>query len=163
MSSPATILSGVLEGRLAKFFRRAFVAASIYGISGDYYLMKHYELFPKEEATEFVVDFSPIGLPGPTVYNLPDLLYQNFTPWAPRNGDVVLGRISPAHPQFVQLIGGRFVERESCGVELLVPKERYEEVVRLRKDEDRRIPQGQDALLGVAIEANNRTQLPDRR
>ena len=162
-SSPASVLYGFLDGRTAKFFRGLCIFGGVYGIGGDYYTMRYGQLFPPEEATEYVVDCSVIGLPGPSVYNLPDLLYGNITPWAPVNGDVVLGRIPPAHPQFVQLIGGRFIERESCGIETVIPKERYEEVVQLRKAREAAIPKGQDELALLALESNSRSQLPDRR
>eukprot|EP00744_Colponema_vietnamica_P036051 GILI01063273.1.p1 GENE.GILI01063273.1~~GILI01063273.1.p1 ORF type:complete len:135 (-),score=2.36 GILI01063273.1:89-466(-) len=110
-----------LSSNFARCVRWGLFGACVYGVAGEWYVMNRYHAYDISEAREWVVDFSPISRPKAQIYVLPDLLYTNYTPWTPVNGNVVLGRVVAQHPNWVQLIGGRYVERSSCGVDLMVP------------------------------------------
>lgn len=128
-------LEGFLAGKFARGVRWCLFGACVYGVFSEYHVMHGYEAFDRKEARKWMVDYSPVSKPKAQLYVLPDLLYPNYSPWTPINGQVVEGRVVPNHPQWVQLLGGRYVERSSCGIELLVPVEDYERVKLAREQE----------------------------
>ncbi|RHW68005.1 18 kDa ER-associated protein [Trypanosoma brucei equiperdum] len=113
--------------------RRGLVVFGLFGVGSDYYLMHYYEAFEPSEGKLYYIDWSPIGRPRCQIHLLPNNNYPNYSPWTPRNGDVVLARSVPHEPNWIQLISGRFVERETCGVQLAVPIEEVQE--RQRREE----------------------------
>nr|CCC96123.1 unnamed protein product [Trypanosoma congolense IL3000] len=115
-----------LHSRLASRVRRFLLAFGVFGVGSDYYLTHYYEAFEPSEGKLYVIDCSPISRPRCQVHLLPSNHYANYSPWTPKNGDVVLAREVPHEPNWIQLISGRFIERETCGVTLAVPLEEVE-------------------------------------
>ena len=84
------------------------------------YRHQYVEEFDASEAQEFQIDYSPIGKPRAMTYFLPLIAWPSYSIFAPRNGDVVLGRVVQEHPNWVQLLyGGQYMERQTCGVSLM--------------------------------------------
>ncbi|EAN89588.1 hypothetical protein C3747_120g615c [Trypanosoma cruzi] len=122
-----------LHGKKAAYVRRGLVLFGLYGVASDYYLMHYYKAFDPSEGQLYVIDWSPIGRPRCQVHVLPSNHYPNYTPWTPRNGDVVLARTVPNEPNWLQLINGRFVENQTCGVPLAIPLVEVQEKENQRK------------------------------
>jgi hypothetical protein len=125
-----------LHGSKAKWFLRGLIAFTAYGVGSDYYVMHTLHVFPESEAERWVVDNSVIGRPRPVLFVLPSAHYTVYSPWTPRNGDVVLARALPENSHWIQLIGGRFLEKETCGAQLCVPESRYTAVQEERRNAD---------------------------
>lgn len=121
-----------LYSRSASWCRRALVLVGVGGVWGDYYSMHYYHAFDPSEGRPFVVDTSPIGRTRCQMLLIPNNYFTNYSPWTPRNGDVVVARQLEEHPTFIQLLNGRFLERQTCGVALVRP---LEEVERERMEE----------------------------
>lgn len=107
--------------RAATRCRYGLLAFGIFGVSSDYYLTHHYEAFDRSEGQYYVVDWSPIGKPRCQMLLIPNNYYTNYSPWTPKNGAVVLAKEVVDEPNYLQLLNGRFVERWTCGVELMRP------------------------------------------
>lgn len=122
MSSWLSVESFLLSGT-ATWCRRGLVAIGVFGVASDYYLTHYYEAFDKAEGRQYVIDWSPIGKPRCQMLVIPNNHYTNYSPWTPKNGDVVFAREVGNEPNYVQLLNGRFVERQTCGVALLRPLE----------------------------------------
>lgn len=122
-----------LHGSTARWFVRGILAFTAYGIYADHYAMTSLQVFPESEAQRWVVDSSPIGRPRPVLYVLPSAHYTVYSPWTPRNGDVVLARAMPENPHWIQLIGGRYLEKETCNVQLCVLESEYTAVLEKRR------------------------------
>ncbi|KEG15591.1 hypothetical protein DQ04_00031250 [Trypanosoma grayi] len=125
-----------LHSRAASYVRRGLFLFGAYGIGSDYYLMHYYQAFDPSEGRLYVVDWSPIGRPRCHVHIVPNNHYPNYTPWTPRNGDVVLARDVPHEPNWLQLISGRFIERQTCGVALAIPLEEVQAQQEQRQREE---------------------------
>ncbi|KAH8605118.1 hypothetical protein ERJ75_001654100 [Trypanosoma vivax] len=121
MSSGWVSFEKFLYGRTATLIRRGLFLFGAFGVGSDYYLMHYYQAFEPNEGRLYVLDCSPIGRPRCQVHLLPNNHYPNYSPWTPKNGDMVLARELPHEPNWLQLINGRFVERETCGVLLAEP------------------------------------------
>ncbi|CAG9580524.1 conserved hypothetical protein [Leishmania major strain Friedlin] len=121
-----------LHSHTAKWCRYGLVAFGVFGVWSDYYLTHHYQAFDPSEGRQYVVDWSPIGKPRCQMLLIPNNYYTNYSPWTPKNGDVVLAREVEDEPNYLQLLNGRFVERQTCGVTLLRP---IEEVTQSRREE----------------------------
>ncbi|CCW68443.1 unnamed protein product [Phytomonas sp. Hart1] len=114
------------------WIRRGLVLLGVLGVWGDYYQTHYYHAFDPAEGTLYLVDCTPIGRYRSQMFMLPSNYYTNYSPWTPRNGDVVIAREVESDPNFLQLLSGRFVEKQTCGVPLLRP---VEEVKREKKEE----------------------------
>ncbi|CBZ29769.1 conserved hypothetical protein [Leishmania mexicana MHOM/GT/2001/U1103] len=121
-----------LHSRTATWCRYGLVAFGIFGVGSDYYLTHYYQAFDPSEGRQYVVDWSPIGKPRCQMLLIPSNRYTNYSPWTPKNGDVVLAREVEDEPNYLQLLNGRFVERQTCGVTLLRP---IEEVAQSKREE----------------------------
>ncbi|CCW60288.1 unnamed protein product [Phytomonas sp. EM1] len=121
-----------LSGRAVTWIRRGLVFLGIFGVGGDYYQTHYYRAFDPAEGRPYVVDCSPIGRYRAQMFLIPSNNYSNYSPWTPRNGDVVIAREVEVEKNFLQLLNGRFVEKQTCGVPLLRP---LEEVEREKKEE----------------------------
>lgn len=131
-----------LYSRTATWCRYGLVAFAILGVGSDYYLTHYYEAFDPKEGRRYVVDWSPIGKPRCHMLLIPNNHYTNYSPWTPRNGDVVIAREVEDEPNYLQLLNGRFVERQTCGVPLMRPVEEVEA-------EAQREKQQREALLSL--------------
>ncbi|CAD2215966.1 hypothetical protein AGDE_05324 [Angomonas deanei] len=116
-----------LYSPVARYCRWGLVAFGVFGVVSDYYLMHYYHAFDPAEGRRYVVDWSPIGRPRCQMLIIPNNHYTNYSPWTPKNGDVVIARTLEKEPHYLQLLNGRFVEKDTCGVELMRP---YDDVVR---------------------------------
>ncbi|KAK7198481.1 hypothetical protein NESM_000808500 [Novymonas esmeraldas] len=116
-----------LYSRTATWCRYGLVAFGVVGVVSDYYLTHHYHAFSPEEGRRYVVDWSPVGKPRCQMLLIPNNHFTNYSPWTPRNGDVVVARDVESDPNYMQLLNGRFVERQTCGVLLMRPLEEVEE------------------------------------
>ncbi|EPY30078.1 hypothetical protein STCU_00992 [Strigomonas culicis] len=112
---------------VARYCRWGLGLFGVGGVAGDYYLMHYYQAFDPAEGRSYVIDWSPIGRPRCQMLLLPNNYYTNYSPWTPKNGDVVIARQIESAPRFMQLLNGRFVERETCGVALMRPLEEVEQ------------------------------------
>ncbi|AYU81940.1 hypothetical protein conserved [Leishmania donovani] len=130
--SPWLSFESFLHSHTAKWCRCGLVAFSAFGVGSDYYLTHHYQAFDPSEGRQYVVDWSPIGKPRCQMLLIPNNHYTNYSPWTPKNGDVVLAREVEDEPNYLQLLNGRFVERQTCGVTLLRP---IEEVAQSKREE----------------------------
>lgn len=111
------------SAKRVRWVQRGLMLFCLAGVSADYYVMHYYHAFdPTREGSRYLVDYSPIGRPRCLLYIKPASCFTNYSPWTPRNGDVVIARPVADYPTFVQLLSGRYVERETCGVELLKPE-----------------------------------------
>lgn len=131
-----------LYSRTATWCRYGLAAFAIFGVGSDYYLTHYYEAFDPKEGRRYVVDWSPIGKPRCQMLLIPNNHYTNYSPWTPRNGDVVIAREVEDEPNYLQLLNGRFVERQTCGVPLMRPVEEVEA-------EAQREKQQREALLSL--------------
>ncbi|KAG5496436.1 hypothetical protein JKF63_02738 [Porcisia hertigi] len=125
-------LENFLHSGAATWCRYGLLAFGFFGVASDYYLTHYYHAFDPSEGRQYVVDWSPIGKPRCQMLLIPNNHYTNYSPWTPKNGDVVLAREVEDEPNFLQLLNGRFVERQTCGVALLRP---VEEVAQSKKEE----------------------------
>ncbi|RNF27538.1 uncharacterized protein Tco025E_00188 [Trypanosoma conorhini] len=125
-----------LQSKSASYVRRGLLLFIFYGVASDYYLMHYYQAFDPAEGRRYVIDWSPIGRPRCQVHVVPSNHYPNYTPWTPRNGDVVLARSVPNEPNWLQLISGRFIEQQTCGVRLAIPLEEVQEQERQRQKDE---------------------------
>lgn len=116
-----TSFENFFYSRTATWCRRGLFLFGVFGVGSDYYLTHYYEAFDRSEGRQYVVDWSPIGRPCCQMLLIPNNRFTNYSPWTPRNGDVVWARILPTEPRYLQLLNGRFVERATCGVELMRP------------------------------------------
>ncbi|AIO01268.1 hypothetical protein LPMP_323870 [Leishmania panamensis] len=116
----------------ATWCRCGLVVLGAFGVGSDYYLTHYYQAFDPSEGRQYVVDWSPIGKPRCQMLLIPNNHYTNYSPWTPKNGDIVLARDVEDEPNYLQLINGRFVERQTCGVTLLRP---LEEVAQYEREE----------------------------
>lgn len=107
--------------RTASWCRRGLLLLGVGGVGGDYYLTHYYEAFQRSEGELYIVDWSGIGRPCCQMLLIPNNRFTNYSPWTPKNGEIVIARTLPNEPRFLQLINGRFVERSTCGVELMRP------------------------------------------
>lgn len=115
-------IENFLYSRTATWCRRGLVAIGFTGLGIDYYVMNYYQTFdPASEGQQYVVTVSSIGRRRCQLLMLPNLRSTNYSPWTPKDGDVVVAREVPGEPDYLQLLGGRYVERRTCGVELLRP------------------------------------------
>lgn len=115
-----------LYSRHASRCRWGLLLFGVGGLWGDYYLTHHYRAFDPSEGRRYVVDCSPIGRTRSQMLLIPNNYYTNYSPWTPKNGDVVIAREFDENPNYLQLLNGRFVERQTCGVPLLRPLEEVE-------------------------------------
>ncbi|GET91713.1 hypothetical protein, conserved [Leishmania tarentolae] len=122
-----------LHSHTATWCRYGLAAFAAFGIGSDYYLTHYYQAFDPAEGRQYVVDWSPIGKPRCQMLLIPNNYYTNYSPWTPKNGDVVLARDVEDEPNYLQLLNGRFVERQTCGVTLLRP---IEEVTHSKREEE---------------------------
>lgn len=114
-------VENLLNGPWIRRGRYGLVGLLIFGVSGDYYAQRHYIAYDPAEAEPWVVDWSVIGRPRPTLSALPNEYSKVYTPFGPRNGETVLARVAPEYPHYIQLLSGRFIERSTCGAELCIP------------------------------------------
>lgn len=124
-----------LHSRTATWCRYGLAAFAVFGVGSDYYLTHYYQAFDPAEGRRYVIDWSPIGKPRCHMLLIPNNHYTNYSPWTPRNGDVVVAREVEDEPNYMQLLNGRFVERRTCGVPLMRPVEEVEAEVRREKEE----------------------------
>ncbi|KPI84599.1 hypothetical protein ABL78_6360 [Leptomonas seymouri] len=129
-----------LHSRTATRCRYGLVAFGVFGVGSDYYLTHYYQAFDPKEGRRYVIDWSVIGKPRCQMLLIPNNHYTNYSPWTPWNGDVVVAREVEDEPNYLQLLNGRFVERQTCGVLLMRPVEEVEE-------EARRVKEQREALL----------------
>ncbi|KAG5470367.1 hypothetical protein LSCM4_03063 [Leishmania orientalis] len=120
-------LENFLHSRTATWCRYGLAAFGTFGVASDYYLTHYYHAFEPSEGRQYVVDWSPIGKPRCQMLLIPGNYYTNYSPWTPKNGDVVLAREVDDEPNYLQLLNGRFVERQTCGVTLMRPVEEVAE------------------------------------
>ncbi|RNF12115.1 hypothetical protein TraAM80_00536 [Trypanosoma rangeli] len=126
-----------LQIKTTSYVRRGLAVFGLYGVASDYYLMHYYQAFEPAERQQYVVDCSPIERPRCQVHVVPSNHYPDYTPWTPKNGDVVLARSVSNEPNWLQFISGRFIEHQTCGVRLAIPLEEVQEKERQRqKDEE---------------------------
>lgn len=107
--------------KTARWCRIGLLVFGVGGVGSDYYLTHYYHAFDASEGRWYIVDWSPVGRPCCQMLLIPNVRFTNYSPWTPKNGDRVLARSIPNEPQFLQLLNGRFVERQTCGVELMRP------------------------------------------
>ncbi|ORC87465.1 uncharacterized protein TM35_000222640 [Trypanosoma theileri] len=129
-------LETFLRGKTASYIRRGLFLTCAYGVGSDYYLTHYYHAFDPSEGSLYVIDWSPIGRPRCQMYILPNNHYPNYSPWTPKNGDVVLARKVLTEPNWLQLISGRFVERETCGARLAIPLEEVQQQQKERQEQE---------------------------
>ncbi|KPA85021.1 putative mitochondrial 18 kDa ER-associated protein (ERAP18) [Leptomonas pyrrhocoris] len=115
-----------LYSRTATWCRYGLAAFAVCGVGSDYYLTHYYRAFDPQDGQRYVIDWSPIGKPRCQMLLIPNSHYTNYSPWTPRNGDVVVARAVEDEPNYLQLLNGRFVERQTCGVPLMRPLDEVE-------------------------------------
>lgn len=112
------LLSKWFESRKRRIGRNLIYCFGALFFSYDYYNMRIAEVFDAEDAEQFRVCFDRISKPRAALYAFPKHYAPVMSFFAPKNGDVVRGRVMPGNPRWVQLIGGRFMERCVAGVEV---------------------------------------------
>lgn len=116
-----------LHSRTATWCRRGLLLFGLFGVGSDFYLTHYYHAFDPIDGKLYVIDWSPIGRPRCQMLVYPDTYYTNYSPWTPKNGAVVIAREVHGNAHWMQLLNGRYVEKETCGVTLMRP---LEEVLR---------------------------------
>lgn len=118
-----TSLENFFYSRTASWCRWGLALFAVAGVGSDYYLTHYYQAFDPREGQLYVVDWSSIGRPCCQMLLIPNPRFTNYSPWTPKNGDVVVARSLPNEPRYLQLLNGRFVEKYTCGVDLMKPVE----------------------------------------
>ena len=123
------VMDGVfnLGPKMLVWGRVLTTALILYGFGGDCFISTRYEAFDRSLATPYVVKVDEAcQRRRPKVYVFPSQHYSVGTFLGPKGGDVVLGRVYGADPNWFQMLNGRFLEMRTCGVELLRPLDEVE-------------------------------------
>lgn len=102
-------------------FRRGLCALAAGLFAADYYGCWHYHAFDPSEGVPYIVDWTPIGRPRALLLTEPSAFHTSYSPFGPRNGDVVIARDVPGTANYMQLLSGRYVEKQTCGIPLMRP------------------------------------------
>jgi hypothetical protein len=97
-----------------------FAATAIgFGVFMDYYGTYCHKSYLVSETKCYLVDARPVGKPGLYVGSATTEAASALTLFYPRNGQVLRGRDIPYSENWIQLLGGSYVQGMHCGVKVL--------------------------------------------
>jgi hypothetical protein len=99
--------------------RTFYLVALSTGLSADYYMARVYEKYPRNDMQQFIVDATPVSMPGAFIHARPKTSEQHMTLFYPRNGTVILARPVEGYPDWLEMINGQYVRRQTCGQEVV--------------------------------------------
>ena len=91
--------------------------------SFDAYISYRYEAFDPSTVNmqQFKVHAYRLGKPGCLFHRQPHTITSVYSPFYPRNGTIIEARIDEDNPEWVQMVNGRWLQREHLDVQLLEP------------------------------------------